>query len=367
MKPSRESNYDLLRILCAVAVITIHVSASYLGAATDDVRFGSYYQHGLFTTCLYNVLSRFAVPCFVMLSGAFILADERNADYKYFYRKTFTSVGVPTLVFSILYFLYSLLTAVLSVTVNGKPFTRLLVPVKAWIVGEPYYHMWYLYMMIGVYLLVPFLLLFKKQVGEKTFSYVTWIFLLWASASFLTSKALLKWDMGRSFEYLGYLMAGYELRKYTREKKDMKKGCFLIIAGIAVEILTAWIRYYLTLQGITESEAKYPLTGPLAPLIVLASVCIFAGFSYLDLQKNWGKLPMLTFYIYLLHALVWHILSTILYKIGCAWDNRIVIPVSILLVFLLSLLLSKLYLALWKPLEKKWNISHRLCRLLHLS
>lgn len=30
---------------------------------------------------LINHVVRFAVPCFFMLSGAFLLADERNADF----------------------------------------------------------------------------------------------------------------------------------------------------------------------------------------------------------------------------------------------------------------------------------------------
>ena len=41
-----------------------------------------------------------------MLSGAFIIDNERNAKYSKFYSKIFFKIGVPTIIFSGLYILY---------------------------------------------------------------------------------------------------------------------------------------------------------------------------------------------------------------------------------------------------------------------
>ena len=65
---SRESNFDLLRIICAFAVVVIHVSAQFIGAMTGDPQYVGMEFHDVFNSTLWNVLSRFAVPCFVMLS-----------------------------------------------------------------------------------------------------------------------------------------------------------------------------------------------------------------------------------------------------------------------------------------------------------
>ncbi len=119
MQRDRERNYDLLRIVCTVAVITIHVSGVWLDAATDKEIFGDLYLNGIMTSCFYHVLSRFAVPCFIMLSGAFVLADERNQEYQYFYKKTFKNIGIPTLVFSIFYFLCSYLGVIVKLYGGG--------------------------------------------------------------------------------------------------------------------------------------------------------------------------------------------------------------------------------------------------------
>lgn len=93
---SRENNYDMLRAVSAIAVILIHVSNLYMEAYMDESVFGIIYMNHILETSLFNILPRFAVPCFVMLSGAFILADGRNEDAVYFYRKTFRSVSIPT-------------------------------------------------------------------------------------------------------------------------------------------------------------------------------------------------------------------------------------------------------------------------------
>ena len=74
----REYNYDLLRIVCTIAVITIHVSGIYYNCLTQTEFFGQLYTQNAFLTCIYNGISRFAVPCFVMLSGAFLLANPKN-------------------------------------------------------------------------------------------------------------------------------------------------------------------------------------------------------------------------------------------------------------------------------------------------
>lgn len=105
-KSERNRNYDFLRIVCTIAVIMIHVSGSYKSAYMDINEFGNIYKDNLFITCVFNSVSRFAVPCFVMLSGCFILADRKNADYNFFWRKKMKKLGIPTLLFSFGYCFY---------------------------------------------------------------------------------------------------------------------------------------------------------------------------------------------------------------------------------------------------------------------
>lgn len=115
----RENNYDLLRIIAAIAVIVLHVSGSYYTAVVSDGWFGVCYTDNVFVTCVFNRLSRFAVPCFIMISGAFALDNSENTNFKYYYRKIFKSLGIPTIIFSILYFIYKEILIIISLLRNG--------------------------------------------------------------------------------------------------------------------------------------------------------------------------------------------------------------------------------------------------------
>lgn len=164
MRPDRENNYDLLRISCAIAIVVMHASGPYVLAATNNEFFGEYYVDNMLFSCMCNGITRFAVPCFVMLSGAFILDNDRNRDYRYFYKKAFCKIGITTLIFSILYTVYSFAKSLVGVVAWGKGYVTLWEPLVAWIKGEPFLHMWYLYMLAGVYMLVPVVIRFRESI-----------------------------------------------------------------------------------------------------------------------------------------------------------------------------------------------------------
>ena len=88
----RENNYDLLRLVSSVAIVALHVSASYLEASTNIGVFGELYTKGIFWSSFYNVFSRFAVPCFIMLAGGFALSQEGNSNYRMYYKKVLKKI-----------------------------------------------------------------------------------------------------------------------------------------------------------------------------------------------------------------------------------------------------------------------------------
>jgi len=368
MKIQRESNFDLLRIICAIAVISIHVSDTYVFAFESKDIFGSYYTMHFWVSTAYNVLSRFAVPCFCMLSGAFILTDQRNIDYKYFYKKSFKNIGVQTIIFSLLYFAYSIFRVIVAVILKVRDVEDMWLPVKQLLAGKPFYHMWYLYMLIGIYLLAPFVIRFKDCIGEENFSKVVWIFWIVSCISGWTSTHEINWDIGLSACYLGYFMLGFEIRKNRSLHMSNIKGGLLVILGILTEVFLAILCYRAALDpdGV-DLLHKIASAGPFAPLVMAASVLIFAGFSMMDIRKDFGKLSSYTFLIYLAHGGICDI-----FKRGTAafWgvenDNRIFIPVCIVGAFLLSYLFAVVYKKIWDKLEDKFSMSNRILHLIHL-
>lgn len=70
-----------------LAVIVIHVS-SICSSLLESGTIEGEILH-LFSVTLYNTITRFAVPCFVMLSGAFIMDSNKTENYREFYQKQF--------------------------------------------------------------------------------------------------------------------------------------------------------------------------------------------------------------------------------------------------------------------------------------
>lgn len=70
IQDKREYGLDLLRICCTLMVILLHQGMNYV---TEEAKAFSINYY--FVVSLYHSFTRTAVPCFVMLSGAFLLSN----------------------------------------------------------------------------------------------------------------------------------------------------------------------------------------------------------------------------------------------------------------------------------------------------
>ena len=219
---SRENNYDLLRILCMIGVILIHVSATYLNNEAVLYNAGNYNGNQTIWISLFNCIGRFAVPCFLMLTGALLLNNPKNREYKYFYKKMINRIVMPTILFTIIYFLYRV---IISLFGNGD----IISIIKDTLKGKVFYHMWYMYMLFGVYLFIPIIIRFKDDIGEKKFKIVSIIFLPLAVLCLWISKFNVEWNVAKSFLELSYVMIGYIIANHFINKKYIYFWIFFII------------------------------------------------------------------------------------------------------------------------------------------
>lgn len=358
-KGKRENNLDLLRVLCCIAVVSTHISSRFKTGITDPNIFGALITQKIPAIVLMDTMTRFVVPCFVMLSGAFALANDKNADYRSYYRKTFRTIGIPMLIFSVLYVLDAMQYQLVIVRAGQAGMTALLEPIKAWILGAPSYHMWYLYSMIGVYILTPFLVRWKASVSKKTFQGCALALLILCVISGWTSQQKFNWDVGVMFCYSGYYVVGYVIRDMFLEKKSNFKGLLLILAAAGALLILSAIQYQHSMAGLAESDEVYQIIGTFNPLLALASVLLFAGFCSMDVSVNVNWFAKRSFFIYLFHA------GVLIRMLG--WittrsveDCVVTILVGTALVLAVSFALSVAYEKLWAWLEKRWDISRRL-------
>lgn len=158
----RKHNLDLLRIICTFLIILLHLG-SYYAVVGNIQKYPDFY---ISVGTLAITVSRVAVPSFIMLSGYLILGNPRNKSPYTFYRKTIIILVIPAFFFSFIYVLYSLYIEKTKSMYLGTP-ANYMKPLKDWLNGVPFYHMWYIYMLLGLYLISPlFIRLIEKMNGK---------------------------------------------------------------------------------------------------------------------------------------------------------------------------------------------------------
>ena len=300
LEKSRQTNFDLLRSLCTFMVIVDHISGTVkreIGASMDFDAI-----HSVYTAIIVSLftISKIAVPCFVMLSGAFLLANDENADFHHFYKKSWRKIGVHVAIFSAIYVCFNLSKKIIKVIFLDANPQELATPFTNLLLGIPHYHMWYMFTIIGIYILVPLLVKIKHKMTDNAFTIVSWALFLVTIPSGWTSTFLFEWGISKSVCYVGYFLIGYQIRKIC-QNRGLLRGASFIFAGIAIGVCLSIIgrENILGLNHVLPS-----LVNNFSPTIVVSSVLFFAGFSCLTISqcRKMQRLSQMSFLIYLIHG-----------------------------------------------------------------
>src|SRR5471030_1264351 len=204
MQPGKHQNIDWinnLRVIALFAVIVLHTSAVLLA------QYGKVPLNDWLTADIYNAIVRFAVPVFVMITGALLL--HREYELGDFFKKRLSRVVTPFLFWSLVYIGYSWYNDEISfgadVWVNTKQVLHLLKYGSS-------YHLWYVYMLIGLYFVIPVIGKFVRNATENEILYflVIWFGVMMLSQSYLARfnpQVYLHYFAG----YIGYLVLGHYL------------------------------------------------------------------------------------------------------------------------------------------------------------
>jgi len=160
--------YDNLRVIATIGVIGIHVSSSYQPTS------GTISTYDFWVGNIYCSLSRFAVPVFVMLSGALLLSK----DYKIstFLKKRLVRLLIPFLFWSLVYIINSLVN---DFEAGNRPgFWEIARDIFVQLRDGSSGHLWYIYMIIGLYLFIPIIGKWVRNATEKEILYFLGIWLI---------------------------------------------------------------------------------------------------------------------------------------------------------------------------------------------
>lgn len=311
LSKKREFEFDLLRIISAIAVVSIHIISGFRTTIAKDFAdsLNVWKNSDAAIVSILDALPRFAVPCFLMLTGAFLFADEETYEPDNYYVTKFRSSGIHFGIF----ILFSILFQVVFIIV-GENHGDIVELIKNLVFGSPFYHMWYVFMYIGIIALVPFFAGSKELWQNKIGYRFAVIYLIWSSLSvWLSDNTSVKWHIGLAFCYFSYVIMGYFIKK--RASKNNLKAFRDIFSGILLECLAGIMVYWHIIHGIDEIDLSSQYTEPFCPIIVIASVLIFKGFSEinLDIQITIRGISLYCLIIYLIHPFVWEVFKKILY------------------------------------------------------
>lgn len=349
-KAKRDNNIDSLRIIAMFFVIITHVMGPYFMHASVEGNIPV-------SLCIYETLTVCGVNTFFIISGAFMLSNDKYGSFGTFYSHITKVIVIPTLIFSVYYFLY----ASLPQLIKGD-YQAALNELSETVQGRPYYHLWYLYALLSMYLFVPAIIRLRKMVEGPVFDRIAILVFISSTVSDMTSAHKFQYDPGSAYRYVGYLFMGYVIYKHRRSENNRR---YLIAFILGFIVLT--VGKYMIYSGTLFSTLGIWC---LAVLEHVLPLLLFGLFSGLNIKVRFPLLVSLGFYMYLLHALIWDIVRKCIFIVTGSDDLLYYFPdgVSVLafsaVVYILSFAAAYIYNCFYKVVDNRFHIRDQMYNLI---
>lgn len=347
----RQIEFDLLRLVAMIAVIVTHVCGSQI----HDLPVTS--SDFIWLNVIRAALT-WDVPIFVMISGRFFLSPEKKITLHKLYTKYIKHLIIVFFIWSAVYTGYFIATKY----TEGNSILKMWKEYVFEFLTGPY-HMWYIFMIIALYIVIP--ILRKISEDKQVMEYFIVLFFL---AQFLQQYGvklpilgeLITAVLGKTYFYIalgytGYFVLGYYLYRYSISARKE------IILYIATGICILFSCLGTTFQSTQSGELNEFISTYQTPNIIIESCGIYVFFikkryrvefsenvaTRIGIFGEWGL------GIYLVHALMLELLSFT--GVKPTFITPIVgVTIMTILVFLMSMLVVWIIQKI--PVLKKYMI-----------
>jgi len=349
---------DWLRVVACFLVMLVHASENFYGAddsglagntamlANEANRFWvAFFDGGVSRTC---------VPLFIIISSYLLVPMKPGMGMREFYKKRFTRILPPMLIFMVLYCL-------LPLAWGGMSWEQSVADLKnlPWNFPSMAGHLWFMYPLISLYLIIPVVSPWLEKASakdERTFLYVFIIstFLPWIHR-FITDEVWGEcfWNgftaLWYCSGYLGYMVLAHYIRfhlDWDRSRK-LKVGTVCFLVGAA---FTGWAFWFKGEPGqLIETPMLEWAWEFCTPNVLLATFGAFLLFTCISQERPAPKmiteLSKLSFGMYLMHVFFLSNIASLLIG-GNAADPLVpvwlCIPLIAVLTFVCCAVTSKL-------------------------
>ena len=289
-------NYDIsiMRIVATIAVIFLHTCNTISNNASSyDLMNGELL---FFTTG--NYLMNWAVPVFMMITGALLLKRDKEISYGSCIGKYCKRIFLALVIFGIPFSILEIMMDMQSISLSLIPKSIINV-----LTGNSWSHLWYLYTLIGLYLILPILKTFVDTRSRRDMECLL-VILLTFNFIFPFLNSVLNITIAfvipiKSFAVF-YCLLGKYLYERTPKILQDKRICTLIFIVSVI--------FVIGLNYATSTDNK-EYFGYSSPLIVLMASAIFIMLkgcggivgSHQNIETLLWKLDRLCFGVYLIH------------------------------------------------------------------
>lgn len=255
---------EYLRVVAMFAVVVTHVCVTAISdffvEGEDSILAGVSFYYSI-----RNIL-HFAVPVFFMISGALLITPQKIITIKQLFNKYILKyIGI----IGIFGWIYALMEKIFYL--KSFKFSCIYESFINMIQGDTWEHMWYMYSLLGVMLILPILRSVAQYLENKEIKYLFMVAFLFLSILPLIETWLgIKLGIKIPFNiWCFYMLIGYWIDKGKISLKTSSCYVFLFL-GMILLIINAYFNVYL--------EWKLHLADYTSPVICLISMSIFTLF-----------------------------------------------------------------------------------------
>lgn len=286
---------DYLRALAILMVILTHTAATYSLAEINNSSLVYWHMQNIFSS-----IARISVPLFLMITGA--LAFKKIEVNQY----TMAAKRINKLLKGLFY--GGTLYILYRVYFNHEIFSLSYV-FKMFFSQMPYYHFWYIYMMIPLTLFFPFIQKIINEVTKKEIIYFCLVTFILGSVLpyigvFTNGTITLNNNLllDKLAIYIFYIIMGYYFYNFEIEKKQ--RMIIYLLGGISLIITIVGTFIVTQNNNGLLNQVFYEYHAPNIIMMAIASFLAIRSHKQHKCSKLIEVISKYSFSVYIIHPLI---------------------------------------------------------------
>ena len=296
MENKRIAWLDVVRLFAFILLFGCHAADPFNAAATYGASLGETIDPQLTVWgARWGAFVRPCVPLFVMLTGALVLPIRSAMEA--FYKKRIPRVLFPFIIWSVIYYMTPWFIGVMGFDKSAvlalfcwADDSQSLTDALTYVARIPYTfnfiacHMWYIYMLIGLYLFMP---IFSAWVEKATKRQKELVLVIWVLSTLLPyfnefvshyAFGTCEWNSFGLFHYFagfnGYLLLGHYIKEHVNwsTTKTALIATPLFVCGFAITL--CGFNYIMSLPQQTPEQIELFWTYN-TPNVAMMSIALF--------------------------------------------------------------------------------------------